>query len=111
LKATANAGLQKLDELEREGKYPPEVLQLHRLRLQARLAEFAGGEATKAARKTAAFRRAQREIIAVERTKLIALRNHGTIDNTVLRRLQRVFDLESVELQVLDTTGHLELQD
>jgi CPA1 family monovalent cation:H+ antiporter len=111
LKATANAGLQKLDELERDGKYPAEVLQLHRLRLQARLAEFAGGEATKAARKTAAFRRAQQEIIAVERTKLIALRNQGKIDNTVLRRLQHVFDLESVELQVLDTTGHVELED
>jgi len=111
LKATAGAALQRIEELGREGKYPLDVLELHRLRLQARLAEFAGDEAPNAARKTAAFRRAQQEIIAAERAKLIALRDQGEIDNTVLRRLQRVFDLESVELQVLDTTGHMELED
>ncbi len=108
LKVTANAGLQRIEELGRQGKYPLDVLELHRLRLQARLAEFAGDEATSAAQKTAAFRQAQQEIIAAERAKLIALRDDGKIDNTVLRRLQRVFDLESVELQVLDTTGHME---
>ena len=111
LKTTAGAGLQRIEELGRDGKYPLDVLELHRLRLQARLAEFAGDEAPNAARKTAAFRRAQQEIIVAERAKLIALRDQGKIDNTVLRRLQRVFDLESVELQVLDTTGHVELED
>ncbi len=111
LKATAGAALQRIEELGREGKYPLDVLELHRLRLQARLAEFAGDEAPNAARKTAAFRRAQQEIIVAERAKLIALRDQGEIDNTVLRRLQRVFDLESVELQVLDTTGHMELEE
>ncbi|MGA8576548.1 MAG: Na+/H+ antiporter [Candidatus Cybelea sp.] len=112
LMATARAGVDRLDDLKRQGTYPPDVLELHRIRLGARLAEFssAGGE-TEAARKTAMFRKIQREIIAAERAKLIQLREQGKIDNTVLRRLQRAFDLESVEIQVLDTTGHVDLEE
>jgi monovalent cation/hydrogen antiporter len=112
LKVTARAGLQRIEVLKREGLYPADVLELHRLRLDARLAEFTEeGHATPAARKTAAFRQIQREIIAAERAKLIELRERGKIDNTVLRRLQRVFDLEAVELQVLESTGHMELEE
>ena len=57
------------------------------------------------------FRQAQRELIAAQRAKLIQLREHGKIDNTVLRRLQRAFDLESVELAVLGSTGHVDLEE
>ncbi|HET6276496.1 MAG TPA: Na+/H+ antiporter [Candidatus Cybelea sp.] len=112
LMATARAGLERLDDLKRQGSYPPGVLELHRKRLEARLAEFtsAGGQ-TRAAQTTAMFRRAQRELIAAQRAKLIRLRQSGKIDNTVLRRLQRAFDLESVELQVLDSTGHVDLDE
>jgi monovalent cation/hydrogen antiporter len=112
LMATARAGLERLDELEREGTYPAEVLELHRRRLDARLDEFTpSGDVTRAARRTARFRQAQRELIDAQRVKLIQLREHGKIDNTVLRRLQRVFDLECVELQVLESTGHLDLEE
>ena len=112
LRATAHAGIARLDDLRREGSYPPDVLELHRLRLEARLAEFtaAAGE-THASRKTAAFRRSQRAVIEAERAKLIQLREQGKIDNTVLRRLQRVFDLESIENQVLSSTGHSDLDE
>ena len=112
LMATAHAGLERLDELERENKYPTDVLELHRRRLEARLAEFsaAAGE-TAASRTTAAFRRVQRELIAAQRAKLIALREGGKIDNTVLRRLQRVLDLEDVETAVLESTGHSDIED
>jgi Na+/H+ antiporter len=112
LMATARAGLERLDELGREGIYPPEVLELHRRRLEARLDEFTpSGDVTRAARRTALFRRAQRELIDAQRAKLIRLRELGKIDNTVLRRLQRVFDLECVELAVLESTGHLDLEE
>lgn len=112
LMATARAGLDRLAELERQGVYAPEVLELHRKRLEARLAEFTatGGE-TRAARITALFRRVQGELIAAQRAKVIELRARGSIDNTVLRRLQRVFDLESVEIQVLGSTGHADIEE
>jgi Na+/H+ antiporter len=112
LMATARAGLERLGQLERQGSYASDVLELHRRRLEARLAEFTaeGGE-TQAARKTATFRRVQGELIDAQRAKVIELRARGKIDNTVLRRLQRVFDLESVEIQVLGTTGHADIEE
>src|ERR1700729_1294924 len=112
LMATAHAGIERLDDLRREGTYPTEVLELHRRRLQARLAEFTSeGRATLAARRTALFRQAQRSSIEAERAKLIELRERGKIDNTVLRRLQRLFDLESLEADVLASTGHSDLEE
>ncbi len=112
LMASARAGIARLEELRREGTYPPEVLELHLRRLEARLAEFSSdGRATPAARTTALFRQAQRELIAAQRAKVIELREHGKIDNTVMRRLQRAFDLESVELQVLESTGHSDIEE
>ena len=112
LMATARAGLERLDDLKRQGSYPPGVAELHRKRLEARLAEFTStGGQTRAAQTTAMFRQAQRELIAAQRAKLIQLREHGKIDNTVLRRLQRAFDLESVELAVLGSTGHVDLEE
>ncbi len=112
LMATARAGLERLDELERDGKCPEGVAELHRRRLEARLAEFSAdvGE-TPAARKTAAFRHVQRELVAAQRAKLISLRERGKIDNTVLRRLQRVLDLEDVETAVLESTGHSDIEE
>jgi hypothetical protein len=112
LMVTARAGLARLEELEREGTYPPNVLELHRRRLQARLEEFtAEGGSAKAARTTALFRQAQRELIEAQRAKLIELRAKGKIDNTVLRQLQRVFDLESIEMQALDETGRPDVEE
>jgi len=112
LMATARAGLARLAELEREGTYPANVLELHRRRLEARLAEFtAEGGSTKAARTTALFRRAQLELIEAQRAKLIELRAEGKIDNTVLRQLQRVFDLGAIEVQALDETGRPDIEE
>jgi monovalent cation/hydrogen antiporter len=112
LMATAHAAIERLGELARQGTYPAAVLDLHRRRLEARFAEFTSeGRSTRAAQTTASFRRVQRELIAAERAKLIQLRASGTIDNTVLRRLQRAFDLESLESEVLDSTGHSDLEE
>jgi monovalent cation/hydrogen antiporter len=112
LMATARAGIERVHELEREGTYPPDVLELHRVRLEARLAEFTSTERkTPAARKTALFRQVQRELIDAQRAKLIELRNEGKIDNTVLRRLQRLFDLECVEVELLRSTGHSDIEE
>jgi CPA1 family monovalent cation:H+ antiporter len=112
LMATALSGLDRLKELEREGTYPPGVLDLHRKRLEARLAEFrAEAGATHGTRDTELYRQAHRELIEAQRAKLIALRAHGKIDNTVLRELQRIFDLEWIETQALDLTGHADIEE
>ena len=109
---TARAALAQIDALEREGKYPREVLELHRARLQARYAEFRTDEVdAAAARLTVQYRQAQCELIETQRAKLIELRAKGKIDNTVLRRLQRVFDLQTIEVQLLGITGHSEIEE
>jgi CPA1 family monovalent cation:H+ antiporter len=110
LRATAQAGLACLDRLK--DRYPSEILDLHRRRLQTRVEEFGeGAVAAQGTRKTMLFRDAQREILETQRAKLIELRAEGKIDNTVLRRLQRVFDLQSVELQVLDAIGQPDVEE
>ncbi len=110
--ATARAGLERLDELQRAGKIPVDILDLHRRRLEGRLTEFTPeGRSTNAGYKAALFRQVQCDVIEAERAKLIELRARGKIDNTVLRRLQRVFDLGSVEIQVLDSTGQIDLEE
>jgi monovalent cation/hydrogen antiporter len=112
LMVTARAGLERLDQLQREGNIPADVLELHRLRLEGRLTEFTPqGAPTKAGRTAALFRQVQCDVIQAQRTKLIELRARGKIDNTVLRRLQRVFDLGTVEIQVLDSTGQIDIEE
>jgi monovalent cation/hydrogen antiporter len=113
LVATARAGIERLDDLVRAGAFPRGVLALHRRRLEARLAEFTAEstELRRAEETTAAFREAQRTLIAAQRAKLIELRNEGKIDNTVLRQIQRVLDLQTVEAEVLNATGHPDVEE
>ena len=112
LRATAKAGLDCLDKLSQDAKYPKEILDLHRRRLETRVEEFGDGAvAARSTRKTMLFRDAQAELLEAQRAKLVELRALGKIDNTVLRRLQRVFDLQSVELQVLDATGQPDIEE
>ncbi|MFY9720515.1 MAG: Na+/H+ antiporter [Candidatus Cybelea sp.] len=113
LAATAKAALARLDELERSGTIPSEIVELHRTRLRTRLTEFTSsvdGRRT-ASHLTALFRQTQRETIEAQRAKLVALRNDGRIDNTVQRRLTRVLDLQTVEVQLLESTGQYEAGD
>ncbi len=109
---TAAAALARIDELKREGKYPRGILDLLRARFQARWAEFRTEEGdASAARLTALYREAERELLDTQRRKLIELLAHGDIDNTVLRRVQRVLDLQRIEVQLLGTTGHPEIEE
>jgi CPA1 family monovalent cation:H+ antiporter len=110
LAATARAGLECLDELEREGTVPRSILELQRMRLRARYAEF-GESADGVAEATAAFRRVERRLLDTQRKRLIELRSEGTIDNTVMRRVLRVLDLQAVEIGLLDSTGHEKIEE
>jgi monovalent cation/hydrogen antiporter len=106
LAATARAGLERLDELERSDAVPHEIVELHRTRLKTRLLEFTSAmEGSHAKRLTALFREAQGAVVEAQRAKLAALRNQGKIDNTVQRRLTRVLDLQTVEVALLESVG------
>jgi monovalent cation/hydrogen antiporter len=111
LMAASRAGLQRLDELGREGKYSAAVCDLHRRRLEARYAEFASPKDVRAARTTAEFRELQGLIVDARRDKLLELRAKGKIDNTVFRRLQRVLDLQDLEVDLIETAGHSDLEE
>jgi CPA1 family monovalent cation:H+ antiporter len=113
LAATARAALERIDELEREGTLPRAVLELHRQRLEARWAEFrpASTRDAAAARLTAVYRQTQCDLLEAQRRRLIELRAQRKIDNTVLRRVQRVLDLQTIEVQLLEATGHADLEE
>jgi Na+/H+ antiporter len=110
LAATARAGLECLDELEREGSVPSSILEVQRKRLRARYAEF-GESAEDAAETTAAFRRVERRLLDTQRKRLIELRAKGKIDNTVMRRVLGVLDLQAVEIGLLASTGHENIEE
>ncbi len=112
LAVTARAALKHIDELERQGTVPHGILELLRKRFRARWAEFGtGGREDGAAHLTAAYRKTELELLDVQRKKLIGLREDGKIDNTVLRRIQRLLDLETIETQLLGTTGHSNIEE
>jgi monovalent cation/hydrogen antiporter len=109
LAATARAALERLDELERSGAVPHEAAEIHRTRLKTRLEEFTSAiGAARAARLRDVFSQTQRALIDAQRAKLRELREEGKIDNTVQRRLTRLLDLQTVELQLLESTGRPE---
>lgn len=112
LATTARAALERIDDLERTKAFPHEILELHRARLKARFAEFRTHQTDKsAARLTLLYRQAQCVLLDVQRQKLIELRKEGKIDNTVLRRVQRILDLQTIEVQILGTTGHSDIEE
>lgn len=109
---TARAALERIDELDRTHAFPHDILELHRLRLEARWEEFRSEQTDPAAaRRTALYRQAQCELLDTQRRRLIELGNQGKIDNTVLRRVQRVLDLQTIEVQLLGTTGHADVEE
>ncbi len=110
LAATAKAALHRLDELHRRGGAPAEVCDALRRRFKRRWAEFqdesdGGGGA---ARDSSDFRRLERELIEAQRHTLIKLRDQGKVDNTVMRKIQRLLDLQVEEMDLLESTGHSE---
>ena len=111
LAKTAKAALRRITELEREGKIPSSVLGSLRDRFRARWAEFGGGGSDEVARATASYRDTECDLLDIQRKELIRLRNVGEIDNTVMRRIQRLLDLETAQVQLLGLTGHAEIDD
>lgn len=103
----SRAALRKLDELQKRGNAPPALLERLRRRFANRWQEFGEEADDNAARGSATYRQLQRELIDAQRTTLIRLRNSGKIDNTVMRKVQRLLDLESEEVELLGGLSHV----
>jgi CPA1 family monovalent cation:H+ antiporter len=103
----AQAALDRLDELEREGAITPERLrrmrELYRSRFRRCMAVIGGDaeEARAAAREPIErYSELRRDLIGVERDALLGLRNEGRLKPDVWREIQRDLDLEEARLPV-----------
>lgn len=101
----AQAALDRLDELEREGRIGGERLrrmrELYRSRFRRCMAVIGGDgeEARQAAREPVErYSDLRRELIGVERSTLLGLRNEGRLRADVVREIQRDLDLEEARL-------------
>jgi monovalent cation/hydrogen antiporter len=101
----AQAALDRLDELEREGRISEERLrrmrELYRSRFRRCMAVIGGegDEARQAAREPVErYSDLRRELIGVERSTLLGLRNEGRLKADVVRDIQRDLDLEEARL-------------
>ena len=114
LAATAKAALKRLDELSKGGDVPQEICEILRRRFRRRWAEFGldgAPEDDGAARFGTRIRELESQLLEAQRTALFRLRREGKVDNTVLRRVQRLLDLQSEETELLATTGHSDIEE
>jgi Na+/H+ antiporter len=106
LAKTATAALARLSALETERRIPPEMLTLLRHRFSSRWNEFSDdAPQERRHRDPTLYRSLLRELLAAQRDTAIALRNEGAVDNTVMRRIQRLLDLEIEELDLLESSA------
>lgn len=103
LAATARAALSKLDDMQRRWYIPKPVVIMLAERLRARWREFRDieGEMRDRATGPELYRRLERAILDAQREELIRLRDDGKIDNTVMRRIQMLLDVENTEVDIL----------
>lgn len=109
---TAKAALARLDDIERnQDGVSPRVVDILRQRFKTRWAQFAlsGDGRSVASRDSTQYRDVLRAMLGAQRESLIGLRNAGEIDNTVMRRVERLLDLEAEELDLLESTGQADV--
>ncbi|HST89396.1 MAG TPA: Na+/H+ antiporter [Ktedonobacterales bacterium] len=101
--AAARAGLGRLDEIAAEGWAPRVAVKRLRDRYEHMTHRFDGDgnieEAERDTRAAGVSRRLRREVIGAERAAVIRLRDEGTINDEVLRRIERELDLQDVWLE------------
>lgn len=108
LARTARAALKEIEKLRRSQSVPQPMLAMLQKRFGTRWQEFAtaDGRAAEVARHTSLYRKLEADLVDAQRKELVALRDHGKIDNTVMRRIQTLLDLETAELEILGSAGH-----
>jgi Na+/H+ antiporter len=99
---TAEAALERLEELLDEGAVHPHTAERLRGALGFRrdrfLARFDDGDDGAIEERSLAYQRVMRDLLAAEHAALLALRNDGVIDDNVMQRVQRDLDLEAARL-------------
>ncbi len=105
---TAKAALKCLDDLSRHGSAPPQIIDSLRNRFRRRWREFSREDqaAGSTAKDAAQYRDVLSQALSAQRNALLELRREGKVDNTVMRRVQRLLDLEDEEIDIWETTGH-----
>ena len=103
-RALTMAALARLEELAVANEVPQAIIADQRAHLEQRLGRLGAptdggdrgddGDGERGARVRSAARRLRRDVLAAERAALIALREQGTINDEVARRLERDLDLE-----------------
>jgi CPA1 family monovalent cation:H+ antiporter len=101
---SAQAALDRLEELEEEDGAPAEPLRRLRERYRQRFAVcvalLGGGELPEERQdEVRGYAALRRELIAVERATLLRLRDEGTISNDVIRGVERDLDLEETRIR------------
>ncbi|HET7092266.1 MAG TPA: cation:proton antiporter, partial [Thermomicrobiales bacterium] len=102
-RATAEAALARLKELEDRQEAPPDLAASLRTRYEHQAALLADGDETQASAAAGHIelhQRLQRDLLAAEQRALIRLRDQGAISDQVLRRVERDLDLEEVRLEL-----------
>jgi CPA1 family monovalent cation:H+ antiporter len=99
----AQAALDRLDELEDDGAAAEplrRLRELYRARFAVCVAVLGGGELPEDGREELReYGAMRRELIAVERASLLALRNDGRVRQDVVRRVERDLDLDEARLR------------
>jgi Na+/H+ antiporter len=99
----AQAALDRLDELEEEGAAEEplrRLRELYRTRFAICVAVLGGGELPEDGRaELHEYGAMRRELIAVERASLLALRNDGRVRQDIVRKVERDLDLDEARIR------------
>jgi hypothetical protein len=98
----AEAALARLEQLVEDGVVRPETAERLRgafgFRVNRFRARFDDTDDGAIEEQSAAYQRVMHQLLDAERAALVALRNDGVIDDAVMQRVQRDFDLETARL-------------
>lgn len=109
---TAKAALKRLDELEQAKQLSPSMLRWWRGAFSSRWAEYSAEEAQSGTpRESEQYREIGRELVKAQRDSLLRRLRRGKVDNTVMRRIQRLLDLDEERLDLLESTGRSQIDD
>jgi CPA1 family monovalent cation:H+ antiporter len=109
---TSKAALNRLDELARSENIPVTLYEFLKSRFAGRWSEFSSRSRDgRAAEASDRYRHLMRELLETQRQSLIGLTKKGEIDNTVMRRILRLLDLEVEEIAMLESTRHADIDE
>ena len=105
LKAT-KAALRRIEELRQEGRVQEETADRMTAAYNYRLRRFRArfddgdGDGEEIEQRSEAYQHAVREVLDAQRAELLELRDQGVINDEVMRRVERDFDLEDSRLEI-----------